>query len=297
MENDIPATPAPAPSRAIPPAPLALKWAVALGSFVPAGFLALVVFLLVGLGNAWSSSSHSPDEPYAAAFVVGILALAVLCVPAALLCKGVRGVRPVYAMVLASLALAVGEAVSALAVVWLLVCTMLLYSPDATEFLRMRRPRRGDDANDAESWARADRAGVLSLWFFSVGLGVLMLFAREQERALACAAGWLVTSSWLVAKARSGDSSKLALVPTLCAFATIAGFHVLWAATPRSWTDPASWTLTASIAETVLASAVLFLRFAIASHHPRRLLCAGVVLATLALWYATVETIVHYIVC
>ena len=293
--NDTPS--ASPPSHAVPRVPLALKWAVAIGSAVPAGFLALLAFVVVGLGNAWSTSGHSPDEPFAAAFVVGILALAVLCVPAALLCKGVRGVRPVYAMVLASLALAVGEAVSALAVVWLLVCTMLLYSPDATEFLRMRRPRRGDDANDAESWARADRAGVLSLWFFSVGLGVLMLFARDQERALACAAGWLATSVWLVAKARSGDSSKWALVPTLCAFATIAGFHVLWAATPRSWTDPASWTLIASIAETLLASAVLFLRFAIASHHPRRLLCAGVVLATLALWYATVETIVHYIVC
>ena len=145
--------------------------------------------------------------------------------------------------------------------------------------------------------AREDRAGMLSLWFFSVGLAVLLLFARAQELALACAAGWLATSVWLVAKARSGDSSKWALVPTLCVFATIAGFHVLWAATPRSWTDPASWTLLASIAETVLASAVLFLRFAIASHHPRRLLCAGVVLATLALWYATVETIAHYIIC
>ena len=285
------------PSHAVPRVPLALKWAVAIGSAVPAGFLALLAFVVVGLGNAWSTSGHSPDEPYSAVFVVGILALAVLCLPAALLCKGVRGVRPVYAMVLASLALAVGEAVSALAVVWLLVCTMLLYSPDATEFLRMRRPRRGDDANDAESWARADRAGVLSLWFFSVGLGVLMLFARDQERALACAAGWLATSVWLVAKARPGDSSKWVLVPTLCAFATIAGFHVLWAATPQSWVDPASWTLIASIAETVLASAVLFLRFAIASHHPRRFLCAGVVLSTLALWYATVETIVHYIVC
>ena len=293
--NDTPS--ASPPSHAVPRVPLALKWAVAIGSAVPAGFLALLAFVVVGLGNAWSTSGHSPDEPFAAAFVVGILALAVLCVPAALLCKGVRGVRPVYAMVLASLALAVGEAVSALAVVWLLVCTMLLYSPDATEFLRMRRPRRGDDANDAESWARADRAGVLSLWFFSVGLGVLMLFARDQERALACAAGWLATSVWLVAKARSGDSSKWALVPTLCAFATIAGFHVLWAATPRSWTDPASWTLIASIAETLLASAVLFLRHAIASRRLRRFLCAGVVLSTLALWYATVETIVHYIVC
>ncbi len=138
---------------------------------------------------------------------------------------------------------------------------------------------------------------MLSLWFFSVGLGVLMLFARAQELALACAAGWLSTSVWLVAKARPGDSSKWVLVPTLCAFATIAGFHVLWAATPRSWADPASWTFLASIAETVLASAVLFLRFAIASRRPRRLLCAGVVLATLALWCATVETIAHYIIC
>ena len=293
--NDTPS--ASPPSHAVPRVPLALKWAVAIGSAVPAGFLALLAFVVVGLGNAWSTSGHSPDEPFTAAFGVGLLALAVLCVPAALLCKGVRGVRPVYAMVLASLALAVGEAVSALAVVWLLVCTMLLYSPDATEFLRMRRPRRGDDANDAESWARADRAGVLSLWFFSVGLGVLMLFARDQERALACAAGWLATSVWLVAKARSGDSSKWVLVPTLCAFATIAGFHVLWAATPRSWTDPASWTLIASIAETVLASAVLFLRHAIASRRLRRFLCAGVVLSTLALWYATVETIAHSIVC
>lgn len=293
--NDTPS--ASPPSHAVPRVPLALKWAVVIGSAVPAGFLALLAFAVVGLGNAWSTSGHSPDEPFAAAFAVGILALAVLCVPAALLCKGVRGVRPVYAMVLVSLALAVGEAVSALAVVWLLVCTMLLYSPDATEFLRMRRPRRGDDANDAESWAREDRAGVLSLWFFSVGLGVLMLFARDQERALACAAGWLATSVWLVAKARSGDSSKWVLVPMLCAFATIAGFHVLWAATPRSWTDPASWTLLASIAETVLASAVLFLRFAIASHHPRRLLCAVVVLATLALWYATGFTIEHYTIC
>jgi len=297
MENDIPATPAPAPSRAIPPAPLALKWAVAIGSFVPAGFLALVVFLLVGLGNAWSSSSHSPDEPFAAAFGVGLLALAVLCVPAALLCKGVRGVRPVYTMVLASLALAVGENVPELGAPWFLVCAMLLYSPSVTEFLRTRRPRRAGAAVGAKTYAREDRAGMLSLWFFSVGLAVLMLFARAQELALACAAGWLATSVWLVAKARSGDSSKWVLVPTLCAFATIAGFHVLWAATPQSWVDPASWTLLASIAETVLASAVLFLRFAIASHHPRRLLCAGVVLATLALWYATVETIVHYIVC
>ena len=125
----------------------------------------------------------------------------------------------------------------------------------------------------------------------------LLLFARDQERALACAAGWLATSVWLVAKARPGDSPKWALVPTLCVFAMIAGFHVLWAATPRSWTDPASWTLIASIAETVLASAVLFLRFAIASHHPRRLFCAGVVLATLALWYATGFTIEHYTIC
>ena len=166
-----------------------------------------------------------------------------------------------------------------------------------TEFLRTRRPRRGDAANDAASCARADRAGVLSIWLFSIGLGVLMLFARDPQRALACAAGWLVTSVWLVAKAKPGDSPKWALVPTLCVFATIAGFHVLWAATPRSWTDPASWTLIASIAETLLASAVLFLRHAIASRRPRRLLCAGVVLATLALWCATVETIVHYIVC
>lgn len=202
--NDTPS--ASPPSHAVPRVPLALKWAVAIGSVVPAGFLALLAFVVVGLGNAWSTSGHSPDEPFAAAFVVGILALAVLCVPAALLCKGVRGVRPVYAMVLASLALAVGEAVSALAVVWLLVCTMLLYSPDSTEFLRTRRPRRGDAANDAASWARADRAGVLSLWFFSVGLGVLMLFARDQERALACAAGWLATSVWLVAKARPGET-------------------------------------------------------------------------------------------
>lgn len=286
------ATPPPPPGR--PRVPLALKWAVALGSFVPAGFLAFLAFVVVGLGNAWSTSGHSPDEPFAAAFVVGLLALAVLCVPAALLCKGVRGVRPVYAMVLASLALAVGEAVSALAVVWLLVCTMLLYSPDATEFLRMRRPRRGSAADDAAAFARQERSGVLVLWLFSIGLVALMLFAREQERALACAAGWFATSAWLVAKARPGDSSKWALVPTLCAFATIAGFHVLWAATPQSWVDPASWTLLASIAETVLASAVLFLRFAIASHHPRRLLCAGVVLPTLALWYATVETVVRF---
>ena len=293
--NDTPS--ASPPSHAVPRVPLALKWAVAIGSAVPAGFLALLAFVVVGLGNAWSTSGHSPDEPFAAAFVVGNLALAVLCVPAALLCKGVRGVRPVYAMVLASLALAVGEAVSALAVVWLLVCTMLLYSPDATEFLRMRRPRRAGAAVGAKTYAREDRAGMLSLWFFSVGLAVLMLFARAQELALACAAGWLATSVWLVAKARSGDSSKWVLVPTLCAFATIAGFHVLWAATPRSWTDPASWTLLASIAETVLASAVLFLRHAVASRRPRRLLCAVVVLATLALWYATGFTIEHYTIC
>ena len=280
-----------------PRVPAALKWAVSVGSIIPAGLLAIIAFAVVGIGNAWSTSGHSPDEPFMAALAVGVLTLAVLCVPAMLLFKGFRGVRPVYAMVLASLALAVGEAVSALAVVWLLVCTMLLYSPDATEFLRTRRPRRGDAANDAASWARADRAGVLSLWLFSIGLGVLMLFAREPQRALACAAGWLATSVWLVAKARPGDSPKWALVPTLCVFATIAGFHVLWAATPRSWTDPASWTLLASIAETVLASAVLFLRHAIASRRPRRLLCTGIVLATLALWYATGLTIMHYIIC
>lgn len=293
--NDTPS--ASPPSHAVPRVPLALKWAVAIGSAVPAGFLALLAFVVVGLGNAWSTSGHSPDEPFTAAFGVGLLALAVLCVPAALLCKGVRGVRPVYTMVLASLALAVGENVPELGAPWFLVCAMLLYSPSVTEFLRTRRPRRAGAAVGAKTYAREDRAGMLSLWFFSVGLGVLMLFARDQERALACAAGWLATSVWLVAKARPGDSSKWVLVPTLCAFATIAGFHVLWAATPQSWVDPASWTLLASIAETILASAVLFLRFAIASHHPRRLLCAGVVLATLALWYATVETIAHYIIC
>ena len=294
MENDIPATPAPAPSRAIPPAPLALKWAVAIGSFVPAGFLALVVFLLVGLGNAWSSSSHSPDEPFAAAFGVGRLALAVLCVPAALLCKGVRGVRPVYTMVLASLALAVGENVPELSAPWFLVCAMLLYSPSVTEFLRTRRPRRAGAAVGAKTYAREDRAGMLSLWFFSVGLGVLMLFARDQERALACAAGWLATSSWLVAKARPGDSSKWALVPALAVFAATVGFHLAWTVAPESCTDPASFAILASIAETILASAVLFLRHAVASRIPRRLLCAGVVLPTLALWYATVETVVRF---
>ncbi len=280
-----------------PRIPLALKWAVALGSFVPAGFLAFLAFVMVGLGNAWSTSGHSPDEPFTAAVIVGGLVLAALGVPAALLCQGVRGVRPVYTMVLSSLALAVGEAVPALAIGWLLVCAMLLYSPDATEFLRTRRPRRGGDADDAAASVRQERAGVLALWFFSIGLIALMLFAREQERALACAAGWLATSAWLVAKARPGDSSKRVLVPTLCVFAAIAGFHVLWAATPRSWTDPASLTLLASIAETVLASAVLFLRYAIESRRPRRSLCTGIVLATLALWYATGLTIEHYIIC
>jgi hypothetical protein len=47
------------------------------------------------------------------------------------------------------------------------------------------------------------------------------------------------------------------------------------------------------IALAVLA-AVLFLRHAVASRIPRRLLCAGVVLPTLALWYATVETVVRF---
>ena len=291
--NDTPS--ASPPSHAVPRVPLALKWAVAIGSVVPVSAVAFFAFVLASFGNAWSGGSS--NEPVATAFGAGVLALAVLCLPAALLCKGVCGVRPVYTMVLASLALVVGEAVPGLAIGWLLVCTVPLYSPDVTDFLRTRRPRRGGSANDAEPWTRADRAGVLSLWLFSIGLGVLMLFAREQERALACAAGWLATSAWLVAKARPGDSPKWVLVPTLCVFATIAGFHVLWAATPRSWADPASWTLIASIAETILASAVLFLRHAIASRRPRRLLCAGVVLATLALWYATVETIAHYIVC
>ncbi|MBQ6103291.1 MAG: hypothetical protein IJL06_06420 [Kiritimatiellae bacterium] len=268
---------------------------MAIGTIVPVSVVAFFAFVLASFASAWSGGSS--NEPVATTFGAGILAFAVLCVPAALLCKGVRGVRPVYTMVLASLALAVGEAVPRLAIGWLLVCTVPLYSPDVTDFLRTRRPRRGGAANDAASWARSDRAGVLSLWFFSVGLGVLMLFARDQERALACAAGWLATSVWLVAKARPGDSPKWALVPTLCVFATIAGFHVLWAATPRSWTDPASWTLIASIAETLLASAVLFLRHAIASRRLRRFLCAGVVLSTLALWYATGFTIEHYTIC
>lgn len=293
--NDTPS--ASPPSHAVPRVPLALKWAVAIGSAVPAGFLALLAFVVVGLGNAWSTSGHSPDEPFAAAFVVGLLALAVLCVPAALLCKGVRGVRPVYAMVLALLALAVGENVPELSAPWFLVCAMLLYSPDVTAFLRTRRPRRGSAADDAAAFARQERSGVLALWLFSIALVALMLFVRDPQRALACAIGWLATSAWLVAKARPGDSSKRVLVPTLCVFAAIADFHVLWAATPRSWTDPASLTLLASMAETVLASAVLFLRYAVASRRPRRLLCAVVVLATLALWYATGFTIEHYTIC
>ena len=294
METDIPAPPAPAPSRTVPPVPAALKWAVSVGSIIPAGLLAIIAFAVVGIGNAWSTSGHSPDEPFMAALAVGVLTLAVLCVPAMLLFKGFRGVRPVYAMVLASLALAVGEAVSALAIGWLLVCAVPLYSPDVTEFLRTRRPRRGGDADDAAAFARQDRAGVLSLWLFSIGLIALMLFAREQERALACATGWLVTSAWLVAKARPGDSSKWALVPALAVFAATVGFHLAWTVAPESCTDPASFAILASIAETILASAVLFLRHAVASRIPRRLLCAGVVLPTLALWYATVETVVRF---
>ena len=153
METDIPAPPAPAPSRTVPPVPAALKWAVSVGSIIPAGLLAIIAFAVVGIGNAWSTSGHSPDEPFMAALAVGVLTLAVLCVPAMLLCKGVRGVRPVYTMVLSSLALAVGEAVSALAIGWLLVCAVPLYSPDVTEFLRTRRPRRGGDADDAAAFA------------------------------------------------------------------------------------------------------------------------------------------------
>ena len=277
-----------------PRVPAALKWAVSVGSIIPAGLLAIIAFAVVGIGNAWSTSGHSPDEPFMAALAVGVLTLAVLCVPAMLLFKGFRGVRPVYALVLASLALAVGEAVYALAIGWLLVCAVPLYSPDVTEFLRTRRPRRGGDADDAAAFARQDRAGVLSLWLFSIGLIALMLFAREQERALACAAGWLVTSSWLVAKARPGDSSKWALVPALAAFAATAGLHLARTVAPESSPADVSFAILASLAETILASAVLFLRYAIASRRPRRLLCAGVVLSTLALWCATVETVVRF---
>ena len=141
------------------------------------------------------------------------------------------------------------------------------------------------------------RKWALALWFFSTGLIVPMLFAWVPEGALACAAGWLATSACLIATARPGDSTKQALIPVLVVFAIITGFHVLWAATPQSWSDPATWTFFASIAETVLASAVLILRHAIASRRMSRLLCTGIVLATLALWYATGLTIMHYIIC
>ena len=148
------------------------------------------------------------------------------------------------------------------------------------------------------------RAGALMLWLFLGGLTVMMLFKGYPlgyellvRFALVCAAGWLATSAWLIAKAREGDSSKRVFVPTLVVFAIVAGFHLLWATTPFIWRDPATYTILASMAETVLASAILFLRFAVVSRRRRRLLCTAVVLATLALLFATVETVGHYIIC
>ena len=148
-----------APSR-VPPIPRALKWAVALGTIIPAILVGLLVFVVVGLGNGWSSSPYSTGELIGLAIGAHILALLVLGIPAALLWHGVRGIRPVYFVLVAAPALLLLYSCPPLTLSWILLLAFLLYDRSVSEYLRDRQALHAESrhAKSAESEPHAEFA-------------------------------------------------------------------------------------------------------------------------------------------
>ena len=126
----------------VPPVPLALKWAVALGSIIPATLVGLLVFVVIGLGDAWSSSPYSTGELIALSIGAFILTLVVLCYLAVLLWHGMRGIRPVFLIIFVAPALLVGYILQVIALGWILFAGCLLYNCSVSDFLRACRAHR-----------------------------------------------------------------------------------------------------------------------------------------------------------
>ena len=132
------------------PVPRALKWAVGISVVVPAIVLAIAFFAAAALGNAWSSS-HSETDPVFVGVGVGFLVFIVLGALASLIVAGVRGIRPMYAAILAALAFRFH--LGGWAILWFLICAVLLYSPSVTAFLRSRNRRDGGQKNGKKACA------------------------------------------------------------------------------------------------------------------------------------------------
>lgn len=149
-----------ATSQKPPRAPAALKWAVALGTVIPAATAAFFLFIIVGLGNAWST--HSPNDPIPIALAAGVFVLAIFAVPGVLLLRGVRGVRPVYLALLTVPAIFVGRAEPSIGIAWTLFFAVLLYAPSVTDFLNAKKAARikshEEFADGAELDFRAENA-------------------------------------------------------------------------------------------------------------------------------------------
>lgn len=143
-----------------PRAPAALKWAVALGTVIPAATAAFLLLVIVGLGNAWST--HSPNDPVPIAAAGGVIVLAIFAVPGVLLLRGVRGVRPVYLALLTVPAIFVGLAEPSIGIAWILFFAVLLYAPSVTDFLNAKKASRikshEEFADGAELDFRAENA-------------------------------------------------------------------------------------------------------------------------------------------
>ena len=168
-----------------PRAPAALKWAVALGTVIPAAAAALLLFVAVGLGNAWST--HSPNDPVPIALAAGVFVLAIFAVPGVLLLRGVRGVRPVYLALLAAPAVFVGRAEPSIGIAWTLFFAVLLYAPSVTDFLNAKKAARikshEEFADGAELDSRAENTETAETNPHAEGVGVSRV--SRAARALA----------------------------------------------------------------------------------------------------------------
>lgn len=143
-----------ATSQKPPRAPAALKWAVALGTVIPAATAAFFLFIIVGLGNAWST--HSPNDPIPIALAAGVFVLAIFAVPGVLLLRGVRGVRPIYLALLAAPAVFVGRTEPSIGIAWILFFAVLLYAPSVTDFLNAKKASRMKSHEESTDGAELD---------------------------------------------------------------------------------------------------------------------------------------------
>lgn len=168
-----------------PRAPAGLKWAVALGTVIPAATAAFLLLVIVGLGNAWST--HSPNDPVPIAAAGGVIVLAIFAVPGVLLLRGVRGVRPVYLALLTVPAIFVGLAEPSIGIAWTLFFAVLLYAPSVTDFLNAKKAARikshEEFADGAELDSRAENTETAETNPHAEGAGVSRV--PRAARALA----------------------------------------------------------------------------------------------------------------